>query len=57
VQPVVENLLPQRVQRLIARRIAEVGQRAEHPVRTLPLGVDGKALPGVERGQQPADDG
>jgi hypothetical protein len=57
VQPGVENLLPQRAQCLVTRRIAEFGERAERPVRTLPLGVGGWRLRRVERRQQPPDDG
>jgi len=57
VQPGAENLLTQRVQRFVARRIAEVGERAEHPVGTLPLRGDGGRLRRIDRGQQPPDDG
>ena len=37
VQPGVENLLTQREQRFIARRVTKVGEGAEHPVCAVPL--------------------
>jgi hypothetical protein len=48
-QPRVEHLFTKRVQRLVAGRVAEVGERGEHPVRALPLGVRGEPPAGVER--------
>jgi hypothetical protein len=56
VQPLAEYLLTHWVQRLVTRRVTEVGERAEYPVRTLPLGVGAGTLPRAERGQQPRHD-